>query len=70
MPAADAARAADKVAICDEDDEEFVDTEAVDAELKFIFINYFYMFVIFAFLVIWVSKMFGFRKRREEHSSS
>tara|TARA_B110000263_G_C15029571_1_gene383390 strand:+ start:413 stop:589 length:177 start_codon:yes stop_codon:yes gene_type:complete len=33
------------------------------------YINYFYMFVIFAFLVIWVSKMFGFRKRREEHAS-
>ena len=34
------------------------------------FINYFYMFVIFAFLVIWVSKMFGFRKKGEEHASS
>jgi len=34
------------------------------------YINYFYMFVIFAFLVIWASKMFGFRKRGEEHASS
>jgi len=33
------------------------------------YINYFYTFVIFAFLVIWVSKMFGFRKRGEEHAS-
>jgi len=33
------------------------------------FINYFYMFVIFAFLVIWVSKMFGVRKKGEEHAS-
>ncbi|MBT5859012.1 MAG: hypothetical protein HOA52_07315 [Flavobacteriales bacterium] len=33
------------------------------------YINYFYMFVIFTFLVVWVSKMFGFRKRGEEHSS-
>ena len=32
-------------------------------------INYFYMFVIFAFLVIWVSKMFGVRKKGEEHAS-
>ena len=34
------------------------------------YINYFYMFVIFAFLVIWVSKMVSFRKRGEEHDSS
>ena len=34
------------------------------------YINYFYMFVIFAFLVIWASKMFSFRERGEEHASS
>jgi len=34
------------------------------------YINYFYMVVIFAFLVIWTSKMLGHRKRGEEHSSS
>tara|TARA_X000000368_G_scaffold396185_1_gene364256 strand:- start:441 stop:614 length:174 start_codon:yes stop_codon:yes gene_type:complete len=33
------------------------------------YINYFYMFVIFTFLIVWVSKMFGFRKRGEEHTS-
>jgi len=34
------------------------------------YINYFYIFVIFTFLVIWVNKMFVFRKKGEEHAAS
>tara|TARA_B100000579_G_C22382218_1_gene643332 strand:+ start:196 stop:372 length:177 start_codon:yes stop_codon:yes gene_type:complete len=34
------------------------------------YLNYFYIFIISAFLVIWVSKMFVFRKKGEEHASS
>ncbi|MAO71612.1 MAG: hypothetical protein CMD02_03765 [Flavobacteriales bacterium] len=34
------------------------------------YINYFFMIVIFVFLVLWTVKMFGHRKRGEEHASS
>tara|TARA_B100001113_G_C20946535_1_gene551184 strand:- start:517 stop:699 length:183 start_codon:yes stop_codon:yes gene_type:complete len=34
------------------------------------YINYFYMFIIFSFLVIWTVIMIGHRKRGEEHASS
>ena len=34
------------------------------------YINYFFMIVIFIFLVLWTGKMFGHRKRGEEHASS
>ena len=34
------------------------------------YINYFFMLVIFTFLVVWTTKMFGHKKRGEEHSSS
>lgn len=34
------------------------------------YINYFFMVVIFVFLVLWTGKMFGHRKRGEEHVSS
>ena len=33
------------------------------------YINYFFMIVIFIFLVLWTGKMFGHRKRGEEHAS-
>ena len=35
-----------------------------------VYINYFYIFVIFTFLVVWISKMIVSRKKGEEHSSS
>ena len=34
------------------------------------YINYFFMFVIFVFLVLWTVRMFGHRKTGEEHASS
>ena len=34
------------------------------------YINYFFMVVIFTFLVVWTTKMFGHKKRGEEHASS
>ena len=33
-------------------------------------INYLYIFIIFAFLVIWTAKMLKHRKDGEEHASS
>lgn len=33
------------------------------------YINYFFMVVIFTFLVVWTTKMFGHKKRGEEHAS-
>ena len=33
-------------------------------------INYLYIFIIFAFLVIWTTKMLKHRKDGEEHASS
>ena len=33
-------------------------------------INYFYMIVIFAFLVLWISQMIKHRKDGEEHTSA
>ena len=33
------------------------------------YINYFFMVVIFTFLVVWTNKMFGHKKRGEEHAS-
>jgi len=33
-------------------------------------INYFYMLVIFAFLVLWISQMIKHRKDGEEHTSA
>ena len=33
------------------------------------YVNYFYILVIFLFLVLWVNKMIGFKKRGEEHAS-
>tara|TARA_B100000767_G_C19564995_1_gene450731 strand:+ start:25 stop:201 length:177 start_codon:yes stop_codon:yes gene_type:complete len=33
-------------------------------------INYFYIFIIFAFLVVWTTKMLKHRKDGEEHASS
>lgn len=34
------------------------------------YINYFYIFIISAFLIVWIIKMVGFKKRGEEHASS
>ena len=33
-------------------------------------VNYFYIVVIFAFLVLWTLQMFNHRKKGEEHQSS
>ena len=34
------------------------------------YINYFYIFIISTFLIVWIGKMIRFKKRGEEHSSS
>ena len=31
-------------------------------------VNYFYIFIIFIFLVVWISKMIKHRKDNEEHA--